>query len=108
MFKEKAMNVRELRILNENVTQFVLVESSSTGRETIMCFGTWNGATVNIQTQLEVNDELSPITTFPDNGTHTEDFAIEVNAGYKNPIIITVTDGETSDLFLKSSSSESK
>jgi hypothetical protein len=95
------MNTRELRINGENFHEVVLVESSTTGRETIMCFGTWDNATVQIQTQIKVDGELSPVTTFPDFGTHIEDFAIELNVGYKSPVIVTVTDAELADLFLK-------
>jgi len=94
-------NPRELKVENEIVFEKVLVPSSMTGRETIMCFGDWNGANVEIQTQLEVDGEYSAVTTLPENGSHTENFALELNVGYKNPVIVSVSGSNTAKLFIK-------
>ena len=98
-------NLREIKI-TENVTKIKLVDSSATGRETIVCLGTWNGAKVTIQTQLSVNGELSPVFKFPDSEIMDQNFSKEINIGHKNALIITVKNASTAELFLKVSTSE--
>lgn len=85
--------------MGENFDSEVLVENSKSGRETVMCFGTWSGAQVEIQTQIEIDDELSPVTTFPENGIYTDNFSIEVNVGSTQPLIVTVTNAGSADLL---------
>ena len=97
-------SIRGLRVQGAAaVPVTTLIDNSPTGRETIMGFGNWSiGTTVDIQTQLEIGGEISSITTFPVGGTHASNFAVEVNVGFRNPLIITVSANDAStDLFIK-------
>lgn len=101
---------RELKITDTTTADPIeLVAKSNTGREIVMGFDTlggtnWAGASVELQTQLEVGGELSRIATFPVAGAiHTEDFAVEISVGFKNPLFISVTNPPAAgnDIFVK-------
>jgi hypothetical protein len=97
---------RELKIEGD-VSEFMLLDSSITGREIVTCLGDWGTTTrVELQTQLEVNGEKSPVTTLPVGGTHTTDFSVEVVLGFKSPLFVTVTDYDgAAPIFLKATHS---
>lgn len=97
---------RALRVTGADIEDFVLVRSSKSGREVVMCFGEWNGAEVSIQTRLTIGDECSNVTTMPEEGVHTEDFAKDVNIGYKNPLIVSIKNAALANLFIKVVTSE--
>lgn len=102
-------NIRSMKVVGDE-TEFLLVASSSTGRETILCIGEWGGATIEVQTSISVDNDVSKVTTFPSGATHTENFSIEVTVGYKQPIYITVSNSNTGDdateLYIRSVPSE--
>lgn len=97
------MAARGIKIEGD-VSEVLLVDSSITGREVVTALSTdWGTTTqVELQTQLEVDGELSPIQTFPVGGTHSANFSVEVVLGLKSPLFVTVTNyNGTAPIFLK-------
>ena len=97
-----------LRVEGANdVVDEIMVSGSPTGKEVIMCVGEMGGAAVSLKTSLLVDGERSPVYNIPGDSDYTENFAVEVTVGYKNPIIVSVAGASAgTDLYLSVVTSE--
>lgn len=93
-------NLREMRITVDGVYQ--LLGGSPTGNETLMVFGEFGGATVEIQTELVLRDgTTSQIITLPEDGTYTENFSKAIFIGKGSNMYLNVIGGTASDIVAK-------
>ncbi len=68
------------------------IRQRSRGQESIVCVGTFGGATVEVQTELVFADEqTSGITTLPEEGIYTAPFTAVASIGYNANLYIRVS-----------------
>lgn len=80
----------------------IVVQGSGTGADTIYCFGTWDGATIQLKSEIRFYDgTLSGTVEIPD-GSFTSDFAQAILTGKGNNLYIKVLNaGASTSLMLK-------
>ncbi|MCP4989888.1 MAG: hypothetical protein GY928_28695 [Colwellia sp.] len=68
------------------------IRNLSKGQESLICFGNFGGATVEVETELRFADgQTSGIHPLPENGTHTAPFSAVVSIGYGSSVHIRVS-----------------
>ncbi len=68
------------------------IRKNSRGRESIICVGSFGGATVELQTELRFSDgQTSGVVNLPEESTYTAPFSAVASIGYNSNLHVRIS-----------------